>query len=166
MGTNVIFIKRTKYCGSDFVTACPLVGEDNYQNQFFMEEKMIYTKSKAGNSSCYRNNPVLDDNTFSVCCKCGKEVPVPLYELFRAKKDHPLSAKVICPECTREQFSRHPPTLNDVVALTLSLCKLGFTRQVRSTYSDYNISDIQELGREDYGNFVNGLLTAVAGGVT
>lgn len=121
---------------------------------------MIYTKNNN------RENPVLEGNTFSVCCKCGKEVPVPLYELFRAKKDHPLSAKVICPECTREQFSRHPPTLNDVVALTLSLCKLGFTRQVRSTYSDYNISDIQELGREDYGNFVNGLLTAVAGGVT
>ncbi len=121
---------------------------------------MIYTKNNN------RENPVLEGNTFSVCCKCGKEVPVPLHELFIAKKDHPLSAKVICPECTKEQFSRHYPTLNDVVALTLSLCKLGFTRQVRSTYSDYNISDIQELGREDYGNFVNGLLTAVAGGVT
>ena len=121
---------------------------------------MIYTKNNN------RENPVLEGNTFSVCCKCGKEVPVPLNELFRAKKDHPLSAQVICPECTKEQFSRHHPTLNDVVALTLSLCKLGFTRQVRSTYSDYNISDIQELGREDYGNFVNGLLTAVAGGVT
>lgn len=83
---------------------------------------MIYTKNNN------RENPVLEGNTFSVCCKCGKEVPVPLNELFRAKKDHPLSAKVICPECTKEQFSRHHPTLNDVVALTLSLCKLGFTR--------------------------------------
>lgn len=127
---------------------------------------MIYTKNNTGNGFCRKKNPVLEGNTFSVCCKCGKEVHVPLNELFRAKKDHPLSAKVICPECTREQFSRHHPTLNDVVALTLSLCKLGFTRQVRSTYSDYNISDIQELGQEDYGNFVNGLLTAVAGGVT
>ena len=127
---------------------------------------MIYTKNNTGGSFCRKENPVLEGNTFSVCCKCGKEVPVHLNELFRAKKDHPLSAKVICPECTREQFSRHHPTLNDVVALTLSLCKLGFTRQVRSTYSDYNISDIQELGPQDYGNFVNGLLTAVVGGVT
>ena len=48
---------------------------------------MIYTKNNN------RENPVLEGNTFSVCCKCGKEVPVPLNELFRAKKDHPLSAK-------------------------------------------------------------------------
>ncbi len=126
---------------------------------------MIYTKNKAGDSSCNRKNPVLDGNTFSVCCKCGKEVPVPLNELFKAKKDHPLSARIMCPECTKEQFSQHCPTLNDVVALTLSLCKLGFTRQVRSTYGDYDIEDIQDLRTEDYRNFVNELLTAVAGGV-
>ena len=164
MDTNVTFIKRIKYCGSDFITACPLVGEDNNPNQFIMEEKMIYTKSKAGDSSCKRKNPVLDDNTFSVCCKCGKEVPVPLNELFRAKKDHPLSARIMCPECTKKQFRQRSPTLNDVVSLALSLCKLGFTRQVRSTYDNYDIKDIQELHPEAYGNFVNGLLTAVAGG--
>lgn len=129
-----------------------------------MEEKMIYTKSKAGDSSCKRKNPVLDDNTFSVCCKCGKEVPVPLDELFKAKKDHPLSARIMCPECTKKQFRQRSPTLNDVVSLALSLCKLGFTRQVRSTYDNYDIKDIQELHPEAYGNFVNGLLTAVAGG--
>lgn len=51
---------------------------------------MIYTKNNN------RENPVLEGNTFSVCCKCGKEVPVPLNELFRAKKDHPLSARKGC----------------------------------------------------------------------
>lgn len=127
---------------------------------------MIYTKNNTGGSFCRKKNPVLDGNTFSVCCKCGKEVPVPLNELFKAKKDHPLAAKIICPECTKEQFSRCRPTLNDVVALTLSLCKLGFTRQVRSTYSDYGIRDIQELGQEDYVDFVNELLSAVAAGAS
>ena len=119
---------------------------------------MIYTKNNN------RENPVLEGNTFSVCCKCGKEVPVPLHELFIAKKDHPLSARIMCPECTKKQFRQRSPTLNDVVSLALSLCKLGFTRQVRSTYDNYDIKDIQELHPEAYGNFVNGLLTAVAGG--
>lgn len=50
---------------------------------------MIYAKNNN------RENPVLEGNTFSVCCKCGKEVPVPLNELFRAKKDHPLSANLV-----------------------------------------------------------------------
>ena len=107
---------------------------------------MIYTKNKN------KKNPVLDGNTFSVCCKCGKEVPVPLNELFNAKKEHPLSARIMCPECTKERFA----------ALTLTLCKLGYTRQVRSTYDDYDIEDIQDLHPEAYGNFVSGLLTAVA----
>ena len=117
---------------------------------------MIYTNNN-------KKNPVLDGNTFSVCCKCGKEVPVPLNELFNAKKEHPLSARIMCPECTKERFIQYHPTLNDVVALTLTLCKLGYTRQVRSTY---DIKDIQDLHPDAYGNFVSGLLTAVAGGVT
>lgn len=119
---------------------------------------MIYTKSND------RKIPVLDDNTFSVCCRCGKEVPVHLSELLKAKIERPLSARVMCPDCTREQFRKHSPTLNDVVALTLSLCRLGYTKQVRSAYADYDIEDIQDLHPEAYGNFVSGLLTAVSGG--
>jgi hypothetical protein len=144
--------------GSVFAFACPLVGEGNKPNLIFWRRKMIYTKNKN------KKNPVLDGNTFSVCCKCGKEVPVPLNELFKAKKEHPLSARIVCPECTKKRFKQYHPTINDVVALALSLCKLGFTRQVRSTYDNYDIKDIQELHPEAYGNFVNGLLTAVAGG--
>ena len=117
---------------------------------------MIYAKNNNEKS------PVLDGNTFSVCCKCGKEVPVPLNELFKAKKDHPLSARIMCPECTKERFRHYHPTLNDVAALTLTLCKLGYTRQVRATYDDYDIEDIQDLHPNAYGNFVSGLLTAVA----
>lgn len=83
---------------------------------------MIYTKNNN------RENPVLEGNTFSVAANAERKSLFPWHELFKAKKEHPLSARIMCPECTKEQFSRHHPTLNDVVALTLSLCKLGFTR--------------------------------------
>ena len=117
---------------------------------------MIYTKSND------RKIPVLDDNTFSVCCRCGKEVPVHLSELLKAKIERPLSARIMCPDCTREQFKKNRPTLNDIVTLAISLCRLGYTRIVRSIYNNYRIEDIQELPPNDYGNFVSDLLTAVS----
>lgn len=119
---------------------------------------MIYTKSKD------RIIPVLDDNTFSVCCRCGKEISVHLNELLKAKTDRPLSARVMCPECTKEQFRKHHTTLNDVIELVLSLCRFGYTRKVRLAYDHYDIEDIQDLHPDAYGNFVNELLASVSGG--
>ena len=51
---------------------------------------MIYTKNNG------EKNPILDGNTFTICCKCGKEISVSLNELFKAKKNSPLSAEIIC----------------------------------------------------------------------
>ena len=62
---------------------------------------MIYTKNNG------KKNPILDGNTFTICCKCGKEISVSLNELFKAKKNSPLSAAIICAECTMKLLDSH-----------------------------------------------------------
>ena len=53
---------------------------------------MIYTKNNG------EKNPILDGNTFTICCKCGKEISVSLNELF---------AEIICVECTMKLLDSH-----------------------------------------------------------
>ena len=62
---------------------------------------MINTKNNG------EKNPILDGNTFTICCKCGKEISVSLNELFKAKKNSPLSAEIICAECTMKLLDSH-----------------------------------------------------------
>ena len=62
---------------------------------------MIYMKNNG------EKNPIHDGNMFTICCKCGKEIFVSLNELFKAKKNSPLSAGIMCAECTMKLLDFH-----------------------------------------------------------
>lgn len=86
---------------------------------------MLYIKTKLKGGEVIRAG-IHDDNTYAVCSKCGKEVPVHLNEVFSSDATAPLTANIVCPECTKKHVSPKTPTLADILLLATALCGLDF----------------------------------------
>lgn len=122
---------------------------------------MLYIKTKLKDGRIVKSG-IQEDNTYTVCSECGKEIHVHLDEVFSTDNDDPLDADIVCPECTRKHFAKQKPAMEDIVLLATALCRLGYGKQILCLYDDFGIVAIQELRTQDYGAYINALLSAVA----
>ena len=124
---------------------------------------MIYIKTKLKDGRIMKSG-IQENNAYAMCNECGKEIPVQLGEVFSTDSADPLGADIICPKCTKKYFLKQKPTMEEIVLLTTVLCRLGYSKQILCLYDDFGISAIQELSVQDYGEYVNALLSAVTKG--
>lgn len=124
---------------------------------------MLYIKTKLKDGRIVKSG-IQDNNTYAVCSECGKEIPVHLDEVFSADNSAPLDADIVCSECTRKHFAKQKPSMDDIVLLATALCRLGYSKQILCLYDDFGICAIQELNAQDYGAYIDALLSAVTKG--
>ena len=124
---------------------------------------MLYIKTKLKDGRIVKSG-IQENNTYAVCSECGKEIPVHLDEVFSADNATPLDADIVCPECTKKHFTKQKPTMDDIVLLATALCRLGYGKQILCLYDYFGIGAIQELKAQDYGAYIDALISAVAKG--
>ena len=121
---------------------------------------MLYTKIKLKDGTVVTTD-IRPDNIFTKCSECGKETPVCLNRLFRSDCSEPLTAKIVCSDCTKKNLEPEiKPGL--LLALTSTLADLGFGKEIISVYEDFGIDELNELKPKDYHDFVDAMFATIA----
>jgi hypothetical protein len=127
---------------------------------------MFYLKTKQANGKVV-NTEITDENVFTRCPECGRELPIDLVELFSDGEGDLYSLSVICSACTKKRkISDDVKITADGLALLIDVfCKAGYGEHTRDLFYRFNIDEICELAPTRYQEFVEALTEiAVDGG--
>jgi hypothetical protein len=126
---------------------------------------MFYIKSKQKNGKTVKTE-ITDENVFTRCPECGRELPVDLAEVFG--EGDLFSTSILCSACTK---NRKRPLAADIVItldglrlLTEVMNKAGYGEQIFDLFMQFEVDDIEELTTEQYKPFANALCGLAAGG--
>lgn len=65
---------------------------------------MFYVKET--NGQCAITVQITDENVFTLCPKCGREIPIDLQELFEGGDVDLCGTTILCEECWKEESGR------------------------------------------------------------
>ena len=133
---------------------------------------MFYLKTKLANGKVVKTD-ITDENVFTRCADCGRELPVDLVEVFADGEGDLFSTSIICSACTKKRAEkcRHNDrikiTVDGIALLSDMLCQAGYSAQVQDLFDEYEIEAVQELAPEQYEPFADALkaLPAEGGGL-
>lgn len=124
---------------------------------------MFYIKTKLPSGKVVRTD-ITDENVFTSCPGCGRELPVDLAELFSDGEGDLFSTNIFCAACTtkkRNEKSRHIDgltiTADGLALLSDVLCQSGYVEQVYDLFDRFEIEAVQKLTPEQYRPFANAL---------
>lgn len=123
---------------------------------------MFYLKTKLANGKVIKTD-ITDENVFTRCPDCGRELPIDLVEVFSDGEGDLFSTSIICSTCTRIRTEKRSHSVGikitiDGIALLLdTLCQAGYGKQLNALFDEYEIEAIQELVPEHYESFANAL---------
>jgi len=126
---------------------------------------MFYIKRR---QPCGKTIPIeiTDENVFTRCPECGRELPVDLAELFADGEGDLCAASVLCSRCTAkraEAAGRGPRTYEGIERLTRLLLRAGYVTRLLGLYERFNIEDLAELSPMEYAEFGAELAKLVRG---
>ena len=133
---------------------------------------MFYLKTKLANGKVVKTD-ITDENVFTRCTDCGRELPVDLVEVFSDGEGDLFSTSIICSACTKKRAEkcRHNDrikiTVDGIALLSDMLCQVGYSAQVQDLFDEYEIETVQELAPEQFEPFADALkaLPAEGGGL-
>ena len=133
---------------------------------------MFYLKTKLANGKVVKTD-ITDENVFTCCLECGRELPIDLVEVFSDGEGDLFSTSIICSTCAkkRSEKRRHNDrikiTVDGIALLSDMLCQAGYSAQVQDLFDEYEIEAVQELVPEQYESFAETLkaLPAEGGGL-
>lgn len=133
---------------------------------------MFYLKTKLANSKVVKTD-ITDENVFTRCPDCGRELPVDLAEVFSNGEGNLFSTSIICSACTKKSAEkcshndRIKITVDGIALLSAMLCQAGYSAQVQDLFGEYKIAAVQELVPKQYESFADALkaLAAEGGGL-
>ena len=133
---------------------------------------MFYFKTKLANGKVVKID-ITDENVFTRCPDCGRELPVDLVEVFSDGEGDLFSTSIICSACTKKRAEkcRHNDrikiTVDGIALLSDMLCQAGYSAQVQDLFDEYEIEAVQELAPEQFEPFADALkaLPAEGGGL-
>ena len=133
---------------------------------------MFYLKTKLANGKVVKTD-ITDENVFTCCLECGRELPIDLVEVFSDGEGDLFSTSIICSTCAKKRAEkrRHNDgikiTVDGIALLSDMLCQAGYSAQVRDLLDEYEIEAVQELAPEQYDPFADALkaLPAEGGGL-
>ena len=133
---------------------------------------MFYLKTKLANGKVVKTD-ITDENVFTRCADCGRELPVDIVEVFSDGEGDLFSTSIICSACTKKRAEkcRHNDrikiTVDGIALLSDMLCQAGYSAQVQDLFDEYEIEAVQELAPEQFEPFADALkaLPAEGGGL-
>ena len=132
---------------------------------------MFYIKTK---QYCGKtiNIEITDENVFTRCPGCGREMPVDLAEIFADGEGDLFNTQVQCAACTNERtekrFSSNGSTImvDGITVLANVLRKAGYYRELLELFDQFEIEDMSDLKPHQLRPFSDALTSlAVVGGV-
>ena len=123
---------------------------------------MFYIKTELANGKDVKID-ITDENVFTRCPDCNRELPVDLVEILSDGEGDLFSTSIICSACTKKRAEkrRHNDRIKitaDGIALLLDVVyQAGYSAQVQDLFAEYEIEAVQELVPEQYESFVDAL---------
>ena len=132
---------------------------------------MFYIKTKQ-HSGKMVSTEITDENVFTRCPECGREMPVDLAEIFADGEGDLFSTQVLCAACTKASTeSRRSPEETKIMTdgstvLANVLRKAGYWRELSALFDQFEIEDMCELEPNQMRPFSDALTSlAVMGGL-
>lgn len=123
---------------------------------------MFYLKTKLATVKVITTD-ITDENIFTLCGECGRELPVDLAEVFADGEGDLFSTSILCSSCTRRRPDkrRHTDgikiTIDGIALLSDVLCQAGYGEQVYDLFVEYELESVHDLVPEQYESFTNTL---------
>ena len=132
---------------------------------------MFYIKTK---QYCGKtiNIEITDENVFTRCPGCGREMPVDLAEIFADAEGDLFSTKIFCAACTKasaeDRLSPKDAKLatDGITVLANVLRKAGYWKELSALFDQFEIEDMRDLEPDQMRAFSDALTSlAVVGGL-
>ena len=132
---------------------------------------MFYIKTKQ-HSGKMVSTEITDENVFTRCPECGREMPVDLAEIFADGEGDLFSTQVLCAACTKRsaenrRSSKDPKLATDgITVLANVLRKAGYWKELSALFDQFEIEDMRDLEPDQMRAFSDALTSlAVMGGL-
>lgn len=119
---------------------------------------MFYLKTKLANGKVVKAD-ITDENVFTLCPSCARELSVDLVEVFSEGEGDLYSTSIICSACTkkRKHIDNIKITVDGIALLSDTLCQAGYGKQVYDLFDEYEIKVVYGLLPEQYESFAEAL---------
>ena len=132
---------------------------------------MFYIKTKQ-HSGKMVSTEITDENVFTRCPECGREMPVDLAEIFADGEGDLISTQVLCAACAKRsvmsRLSSEDSKLatDGITVLANVLRKAGYWKELSALFDQFEIEDMCELEPNQMRPFSDALTSlAVMGGL-
>ena len=132
---------------------------------------MFYIKTKQ-HSGKMVSTEITDENVFTRCPGCGREMPVDLADIFADGEGDLFSTKIFCAACTKasaeDRLSPKDAKLatDGITVLANVLRKAGYWKELSALFDLFEIEDMCELEPNQMRPFSDALTSlAVVGGL-
>lgn len=130
---------------------------------------MFYIKTVQPSGRSVKTD-ITDENVFTHCPECGREIPIDLAEVFSDGEGDLFSTSVLCAACTKKRTEKHlfsdgiTITADGIALLADVMCKAGYGEQLYALFDRFEIGGISDLEPEEWRPFADALAgLAVAG---
>lgn len=130
---------------------------------------MFYIKTKSASGKTVKTE-ITDENVFTLCPECGRELPVDLAEVFSDGEGDLFSTSIICSACTKKRGGQRTHmdgikvTVDGLALLSDTLSHAGYGVEVRGLFDTFEIESVSDLIPEQYGAFAAALKDLATGG--
>lgn len=132
---------------------------------------MFYIKTKQLSGKAVTTE-ITDENVFTRCPECGREIPIDLAEIFSDGEGDLFSTQVFCAACAKESTERRlsaddsKNATDGITILANVLRKAGYWRELSALFEQFEIEDMRELEPKQLRPFSDALTSlAVVGGL-
>ena len=130
---------------------------------------MFYLKTQMPNGGVVKTE-ITDENVYTRCPDCGRELPVDLVEIFSDGKGDLYSTSIICSACTKHRGAKRTHldgikiTVDGLALLSDTLCHAGYCKEVRDLFDEFEIDSVSNLAPGRYEPFAEALKNLAADG--
>ena len=128
---------------------------------------MFYIKTRKRNGKTTRTE-ITDENVFTRCPECGRELSVDFAEVFGDGEGDLFSTAIICSACTKKRLPKRgyseggKITIEGLMLLTGALFEAGYNEQLNEVYDRFGIDEVAELTHDQYAPFAAAIVETVA----
>ena len=130
---------------------------------------MFYTKTQLPGGKVVTTE-ITDENVYTLCADCGRELSVDLMEVIADDEGDLLSTSIICSACTKNRSKKRTHldgikiTVDGLALLSDALCRAGYGEEVRDIFNEFEIDTVSDLDPVQYEPFAAALNNLAANG--
>ena len=132
---------------------------------------MFYIKTKRHCGKTITTE-ITDENVYTRCPECGREMPIDLAEIFSDGEGDLFSTQVFCAACAKTNIERRfspadaKIATDGITVLANVLSKAGYWRELSALFDQFEIEDMRDLEPKQLRPFSDALASlAIVGGL-